>query len=461
MKKKYIKKIVSVILFAVLAAEMLLSLTSCSKDDVQKLYVYNWGEYIADGSDETEDIIDLFEQWYSETYGKDVEVVYSLFTCNEELYAKMQSNSTSIDVIIPSDYMVARMIREDMIQPLNFDNIPNMENIDDEFKDPDGIGSGPLYDPYCKYSVPYTQSYVGLIYNKNFVDESDLYDEDGNVIASWNLLWDEKYKGQILNFNNYRDAFGVAQYMLSAQTGHTTKEDNYVNTDDKSRWDEAADLIAKQHDVIQAYVMDEVFNKMESQAAAFAPYYVGDYYTMYDSVYDEDYVSDYQIDRDENGEITDDAHSYLGFVYPVEGTNVFVDAMCIPKAAKNKELAEIFINFMISTDVTIGGESYNIAKENAEYICYGTPVIPVVEDEEYDFYGDELLYPESDDMVTYYFDNLDAETLDYANSLWEKLKVESAPGISIYICAGVIWFILAVAGLALLIRNKKRAKEYS
>ncbi len=440
--KKYIKCVISAALISAMLLTSLLTMSSCGKGDTEKLYIYNWGEYIADGSEETADIIELFEAWYSQEYGKEVEVVYSMFASNEELYAKMQGGSTTIDLIIPSDYMVQRMIAEDMLTELDYDNIPNMEYIEDWLKDDEGNGSGPIYDPYCKYTVPYTYSYVGLIYNKNLVDESDIYDDEGNVIASWrDLLWSEKYKGQILNFNNSRDAFGIAQYILSYEKGKTG-EDNYVNTNDKAMWDEAAELLRAQHGVVQAYVMDEVFNKMESGAAALAPYYVGDYYTMYDATYDEE---------------TDD--SFLGFVYPIEGTNVFVDAMCIPKTAKNKELAEIFMNFIISTDLTIDGEQWNIARENAEYIYYGTPVTTVSQDEEYECFEDELIYP-TDIENQYMFNNLEAETLDYVNSLWEKLKVESAPGISIYISAIVIWIILIAAALYFFIRKKIRAKEY-
>ena len=322
-----------------------------------EINVYNWGEYIADGSDGTLDVVKEFEKLTG------IKVNYNMFDSNEDLYSKLKSGGVSYDVIIPSDYMIERMIKEDMLQPINLDNIPNCKYVSDEFK-------GLFFDPENKYSVAYTGGMVGLIYNTTMVDE---------VPTSWSIMWDKKYEDQILNFNNPRDAFGVAQYLL----GYS------VNTKDKIQWENAADKLIEQKPLIQSYVMDEVFNKMEMGEAAIAPYYAGDFLTMYEN--NED----------------------LAFVYPEEGTNIFVDAMCIPANAKNKEAAELFINFMCDPE---------IALENANFLGYLCPITEVVNDDRYDYKGNEVLYP-SKPVEAEYFHNLDQETLDLLSSLWEKVKL--------------------------------------
>ena len=322
-----------------------------------EINVYNWGEYIADGSDGTLDVVKEFEKLTG------IKVNYNMFDSNEDLYSKLKSGGVSYDVIIPSDYMIERMIKEDMLQQINFDNIPNSKYVSDEFK-------GLFFDPENKYSVAYTGGMVGLIYNTTMVDE---------VPTSWSIMWDKKYEDQILNFNNPRDAFGVAQYLL----GYS------VNTKDKIQWENAADKLIEQKPLIQSYVMDEVFNKMEMGEAAIAPYYAGDFLTMYEN--NED----------------------LAFVYPEEGTNIFVDAMCIPANAKNKEAAELFINFMCDPE---------IALENANFLGYLCPITEVVNDDRYDYKGNEVLYP-SKPVEAEYFHNLDQETLDLLSSLWEKVKL--------------------------------------
>ena len=211
-----------------------------------------------------------------------------MFDSNEDLYSKLKSGGVSYDVIIPSDYMIERMIKEGMLQKLDFDNIPNYSYIADDYKN--------LYfDENNEYSVPYTGGMVGLIYNTTMVTETP---------DSWSIMWDEKYSGQILTFNNSRDAFGVAQYLLGQS----------VNTTNPDDWRAAADKLIEQKPLIQSYVMDEVFIKMEDGEAAIAPYYGGDYLTMAD------------VNPD------------LAFVYPKEGTNIFVDSMCIRRTPKTKRL---------------------------------------------------------------------------------------------------------------------------
>jgi len=202
------KKIAVISIAAVLviiAAAVFLS--DGNKEEV--LNVYNWGEYISDGSDDSLDTIKAFEEWYEENYGKKVNVNYSTYASNEDMYAKLSSGAVSFDVVIPSDYMIARMKDENMLLPIDFDNIPNYQYIDNSFR-------GLYYDPDNIYSVPYTYGVVGIIYNANVVDEEDTGD--------WDLMWNEKYSGDILQFNNSRDGFATAQYKLGLDVNDTNHE---------------------------------------------------------------------------------------------------------------------------------------------------------------------------------------------------------------------------------------------
>ena len=327
------------------------------------LNVYNWGEYISDGSDDTLDTIKAFEEYYYETYGVKVKVNYTTYASNEDMFAKLSSGAVSFDVVIPSDYMIARMRENDMLLPLDFDNIPNYQYINEGFH-------GLYYDPDDMYSVPYTYGVIGVIYDANRVDEEDAH--------GWELMWNDKYKGDILQFNNSRDAFATAQYMLGLD----------VNSTDHSQWDTALDALKKQAPLVKSYVMDEVYNMMESGEAAIAAYYAGDYFTMVDAQADN-------VD--------------LQFYYP-DATNYFIDAMCIPSCCQNKELAEIFINYMLSPEPAIA---------NAEYIYYASPNSLVYEDEGYiEEMGEDtmaILYPDIDFNAMYGADayrSLDADMLD-------------------------------------------------
>ena len=367
------KKIVALLISVALICALL---TGCGGGGKTKtLNVYNWGEYISDGSEDSFNTIKEFEKWYQETYGEKIKVNYTTFASNEDMYAKLSSGAVSYDVVIPSDYMIARMRENDMLLPLNFDNIPNYENIDASFR-------GLYYDPDNQYTVPYTYGVVGVIYNANVVDEADA--------QGWDLLWNEKYKGNILQFNNSRDAFGTAQYKLGLD----------VNSTDHASWEQALAELKKQAPLVKSYVMDEIYNMMESGEAAVGVYYAGDYFTMLDA----------------QAEGVD-----LRFYYP-ETTNYFVDAMCIPSCCQEKELAEIFINYMLSPEPAIA---------NAEYIYYACPNSVVYTDADYiDEMGEEameILYPEIDDFSALYnqyaYRSLDEETLDFVNSLWESLKI--------------------------------------
>ena len=364
-------------MMALLAAILLLvlCLTGCGGKDTLTLNVYNWGEYISDGSEGSFDTIREFETWYEETYGQKVTVNYSTYASNEDMYNKISSGAVSYDVIIPSDYMIAKMAEENLLYPLDFENIPNYQYIDDAFK-------GLYYDPQNQYSVPYTYGIVGVIYDANVVDEAD--------IGGWELMWNEKYSGRIVQFNNPRDAFGTAQYKLGLD----------VNSSDKAMWDLAYGEMLAQRPLVYSYVMDEIFNMMESGEAAIGAYYAGDYFTMVDA-------------QAENVD--------LQFYYP-EQTNFYVDAMCIPSCAQNKELAEIFINYMLSEEAAVA---------NAEYTYYASPNSLVYNNATYlEDLGEDtiaVLYPELGNFAEQYnkmaFRNLDSETLDNLNTLWENLKI--------------------------------------
>ena len=367
------KKLTALLLCCVLLCAV--CLTGCGKSDTLTLNVYNWGEYISDGSEDSFDTIREFEKWYEATYKQKIHVNYDTYASNEDMYNKLSSGAVSYDVIIPSDYMIARMIGEDMLLPLNFDNIPNYQYIGESFR-------SLYYDPENLYSVPYTYGVIGVIYNANVVDEADAGD--------WDLMWNSKYAGQIVQFNNSRDAFGTAQYKLGLD----------VNSADKSTWDKALEELKRQSPLVKSYVMDEIYNMMESGEAAIGCYYAGDYFTMVDN-------------QAENVD--------LRFYYP-ERTNYFFDAMCIPKAAQHKELAEIFINYMLSEEPAIA---------NAEYIYYASPNSLVYESADYaEELGEEameILYPELGDFTALYneyaYRNLDSELLGYLNKLWEDLKI--------------------------------------
>ncbi len=407
------KHVSRLLLLCILATICAGAFTSCEKaDETLTLYVYNWGEYISDGSEESVDTNAEFEKYCKEVLGITVKVNYSTFASNESMYAKVSSGSTKYDVIIPSDYMIERMVKEDMLSPLDVSKIPNYQFIDDSFK-----GDNIYYECGSEqlYSVPYFYGMIGVIYNTSIVEEND------EQIGSWDLMWDEQYKGDILQFNNSRDAFGTAQYKLGLD----------VNDEDEGKWRLALEELLEQKKIVQGYVMDEIFNKMQSGSAAIAAYYAGDYLSMYEN--NED----------------------LAFFYPREGTNSYIDAMCIPKNAEHKDLAHEYINFMCSHD---------IAMANALYTYYASPVTTVVEDPDYQDemgeYAIDILYNQADEVPSQAYLNLSAEGLAMQNVLWEELKAKSSIGNGIYIGCGTILGVLALIGVYQLIKKRRWAKLY-
>ena len=411
----FIKKI-TLALSAVLLLISTFTLASCNESEEVILNVYNWGEYISDGEDDSVAVNDEFEKYFNENlskkYGFKVKVNYTTYSSNEELYAKLKNTNTSYDVIIPSDYLVALLIREEMLHKINFDNISNFHLIDQAYID------GNYYDPTNEYSVPYTMGKVGIIYNTEFIKDD---------VDSWNALWNKDYADLgILQFNNSRDAFATAQFLAGIS----------LNTKDKADWDKAQKLLMDQKPLIQKYVMDEVFNKMESGNASIAPYYAGDYFTMYAS------------------------NDSLAFAYPKEGSNVFVDAMCIPVSSQNKELAELYINFMLEPE---------IAKANAEYICYASPNTAVVNDPEYIEYMTNEVHPDAIDILYNDFEkdflnegftDLGDETQQYLNDLWDELKISGETATYVYVLSALIAGSIVFAIVFFTIRKKIREKTY-
>lgn len=410
------KRLISVFLSVAVAVSVAAPLTAYAKDkyfsDEKIEYyknlglqgttvnVYNWGEYISDGSDGSMDVVKEFERLTG------AKVNYTNFESNENMYSKLSGGGVSYDVITPSDYMVERLIDEDMLLPLDYDNIPNMKYIRDDCKNL-------YYDPDQKYTVCFNTGTTVLIYNKKLVKEKP---------DSWSVLWDEQYKGKVLMFNNSRDAFAIAQALLGQSLNTTSEED----------WQKAAELLAEQRDKVSpVYVMDEVFNLMESGEYAFATYYAGDYVLM--------------------SENNDD----LGFCFPKEGVNSFYDAFCIPKYTQNKKGAEAFINFM---------EEPEVAYHNEEYIYYASSNKEVQNNENSSLFGNEAVYP-AEVPKSQCFKNLPQNILELQNDLWSKVKSgrlsinNKASEKKIYTASAVVGGVAVVIIGASLINKKKKNKE--
>ena len=333
---KFVTRVVALVLVLVMIWGLGYGINSARNETIT-LNVYNWGQYIADGSDGSMEIIAEFEKRYPH-----IKVNYSTYDSNEIMYSKLANGGITVDVIIPSDYMIARLIEEDMLLEINYDNIPNYRYVDENFKNT-------AYDPENKYSVPYTWGTVGILYNTKYVDEAD--------VTGWEVLWNEKYAGKILMFGNSRDAFGIAQYLLGYD----------VNTTDKAELQECAELLKAQKPILQQYVMDEIFATMQNEEAYIAPYYAGDCLTM--------------MGENEN----------LAFYLPEnQGFNLFIDAMCIPACAKEKEAAELFINFLCDPE---------IAGANMDWVGYSTPLSAAKEYLDPETVSDPVSYPADEVLV--------------------------------------------------------------
>lgn len=361
-----------------------------------ELNIYNWGQYISDGSDGYINVIEEFEKVYP-----DIKVNYMTFDSNESMYTKLQTDSSSFDIVIPSDYMIEKMIAEDMLAPLDFSNIPNYAKVDDSFKNMS-------YDPENIYSVPYTWGYVGLIYNSRYVNAED-------VNGSWDLLWDSTYAGKILMFDNCRDAFAISELLL----GYS------LNSESEEELSSAAEKLRDQNTLVQSYVMDQVFDKMERGEAWVAPYYAGDYLLMVQ----------------ENPD--------LEFVIPDEGYNLFVDGCCILKNAQHKTEAELFINFLC--EPVISGQ-------NLEYLGYSTPISAAKEYMDEEISQSEIAYP-SDEVLArgQSFSALSNEGNQLMNELWLGVKTSNSMLLT-YLIPTVCVFGILVIILVVVSVKKRRDK---
>ena len=348
------KKFTALLLCGVLAASVLTGCGSENSGENGSVYVYNWGEYI------DPDTLTMFEE---ET---GIHVVYDEFETNEIMYPKVEAGATAYDVICPSDYMIQKMIQNDLLAEINFDNIPNVKNIGDQY-----FEQSREFDPENKYSVPYCFGTVGILYNKTMVDEP---------VDSWSILWDEKYADNILMQDSVRDAFMVALKL----NGYS------MNTLNEAELQTARDSLIAQKPLVQAYVIDQVRDKMIGGEAALGVIYSGE------AIYT----------KRENPD--------LEYVVPEEGSNVWIDGWVIPKNAPNKENAEKFIDFMCRGD---------IALKNFEYITYSTPNIVAQEQiEDEDIKNSEIAFPDLskyNNMEVFTYLGEDGDEL--YNNLWKEV----------------------------------------
>ena len=369
------------------------------KDKGISINVYNWGEYISTGAEEgTLDVNSEFEKLTG------IKVNYTNYATNEELYAKLKGGGATYDVIIPSDYMISKMIKENLIQPLDMNNIPNFEYIMENFRNQ-------AYDPENAYSVPYTWGTVGIIYNKSIIDINP-----ENV--DWDLLWNEDYTDQILMFDNPRDAFAIGELMM----GYS------LNTESSEELENVARKLTQQKKIVQAYVMDEIFDKMGAGDALIAPYYAGDALTI--------------LEENED----------LDFVVPKSGTNLFIDAMCIPTSARQKEAAEMYINFMCEPD---------IAFANIDYICYSTPHQKAYDMLDEDIRESHISYPDSDFIAnkTSVFVNLSDDANLKMQNLWTEMKSAEDETTNKWLVPIFLILCILIIGIVLIRRSIKAKKD--
>lgn len=295
------KKKLSFLLICSFLLTNVLFFSGCS-NNTPKLRIYNWGDYI------DKDLLDEF----SEKYG--IKVIYNEYATNEEMYVKLKNSRGQCDIVIPSDYMITKLVNEGLLEKLDFNNIPNYSEIDDNFKNLD-------FDPKNEYSVPYMWGTLGIIYNSNLIKDP---------ITSWNDLWNPKYKDEILMLDSQRDSIGIALNLL----GYS------MNSKNKKELEEAKKLLVKQKELVHAYVGDEIKDQMVEEEGSIGVVWSGDAITMMET------------------------NPNLKYVVPKEGSNLWFDNLVIPKGTEHKKEAEMFINFIIGKEA---------AKKNCEYIGYSTP----------------------------------------------------------------------------------------
>ncbi len=369
-------------------------------DDPVTINVYNWGQYISDGTDDYIDVNAAF------TEATGIEVNYMTFDTNESLYTKLKTGGSTYDVIIPSDYMAGRLIAEGLVQKINYDNIPNYRYIDETYRNTS-------YDPNNEYTIPYTWGTVGVIYNTKYVDQED--------IGSWDLLWNAKYAGKILMFDNNRDAFAIAEASLGFS----------LSTTDETELRAAADLLATQKPLVQSYVMDQIFDKMIREEAWIAPYYAGDYLYMVE----------------ENPD--------LAFYFPEETFNMYIDCFCIPTSSENKEAAETYINFLLNPE---------ICGQNLEYLGYSAPEAEAKNHMDPSVAESEIAYPTEEILArSESFMYLPLETSQLMDSLWLQVKTggNSGDNAMTVVTLGLFALLILIPSISSIRkqhRKKKRCK---
>ncbi|MBQ9557104.1 MAG: spermidine/putrescine ABC transporter substrate-binding protein [Clostridia bacterium] len=397
------RKILASILTLTLIAALFTAVPALpAKAETVTINVYNWGQYIGVGEDGTIDVNAEF------TKRTGIKVNYTTYDSNETMLTKLETGGSSYDIIIPSDYMIERLIKKDMLEKLDFSNIPNYKYIDDLYKNTS-------YDPNNEYSVPYTYGTVGIIYNTKYVTKP---------VDSWSILWDADYKDKILTFDNPRDLFAIAEFLLGID----------VNTTDEADYESCYNKLLEQKPILQQYVMDQIFDAMINESAWIAPYYAGDFVTMHEDNPD------------------------LAFCYPKEGFNFFIDAICIPKGCEHKAEAEAYINFLCDPE---------ISGRNMDAIGYATPIPEAKEYLSEEFANSDVVYfDEATAANSKMFADLPDATFQLMNDYWSKLKVGGSVTVdddgtvnvegrsyTVYIIIGAV--IAAIIAAVVIIRMRK------
>lgn len=343
------KKVISIFLVLLLSV----SISACSKQEAQGnvVNVYNWGEYI------DKDLLDKFEE---ET---GIRVIYSNFNTNEDLYVKLKNGTSSYDVVVPSDYMIERMKNEGMLRKINWENVPNLSYVDEEYQHHS-------YDPDQEYSAPYFWGTLGIVYNTELVDEE---------VDSWNILWNEKYKRNIIMLDSSRDSIGIALKILGYSLNSTVE----------SELEEAKELLIKQYPLVYAYLVDQTKDIMVNGEAALAVMYSGD-----------------AVDALSNNES-------LAYAVPKEGSNIWFDSMVIPANSRNPENAEKFINFMLEPEN---------AAQNAEYVWYSLPSTAAKDLLSDELKDSEVAYPDKESLESLEVFRDPGPYVKLYDEIWQAVK---------------------------------------
>lgn len=391
----FLTRIITLVMIAVVMLSCFPTPASAAKTE---LYIFNCGDYIA------ETTVEKFEKAYPE-----YEVIYEVFDTNEAMYQKLVSSNIPYDVLIPSDYMIERLIKEDRLKEIDMTKLENYKYIGEAYKNTN-------YDPDNKYSIPYMWGTLGILYNKEKVTET---------VDSWSILWDEKYSGQILMLDSMRDSMAVALKKLGYD----------LNTTNQAEIDAAAKALVEQKPLVAEYGVDILKDKMIQGSYSFTVAYSGDALYM----------------QNQNAELNG-GESVLEYVIPKEGSNFWIDAMCIPKTSKNTEGAMKFIDFMCSTE---------IAFDNVEYIEYSTPHTEALKELGEEYINNNIYNPSAEILANCDpFAYLEPEVQESYNKAWESVRLASKGGDSYtkWIVIGVIAAIIVILVIVFVLYKKKMNK---